>query len=117
MNFGERTCRGRKETSQDILERSRSSPRLRPDHLLTDLPDRQLAGKLTRLAMNSRESLAEQGVATLYLAFGFLGWFESSDSQVEIRSPLLLVPVRLERDNVETPWKLVSEDEDILPNH
>jgi hypothetical protein len=36
---------------------------------------------------------------------------------VEIRSPLLLVPVRLERDNVEAPWRLAAEDEDILPNH
>jgi very-short-patch-repair endonuclease len=107
----------KKETSQDILERCCRSPRLRHDHLLTDLPDRQLAGRLTRLALNSRESLAEQGVATLYIAFGFLRWFESPDSQVEIRSPLLLVPVRLERDNVEAPWTIVAEDEDILPNH
>jgi len=107
----------KKEASQDILQQCRRSPRLRDDHLLTDLPDRQLAGRLTRLALNSRESLTEQGVATLYIAFGFLRWFESPDSQVEIRSPLLLVPARLERDNVEAPWKLVAEDEDILPNY
>lgn len=105
------------ETSQDLLQQCLHSPRLRADHLLTDLPDRQLAARLTRLALNSRESLAEQGVATLYIAFGFLRWFESPDSQVEIRSPLLLVPVKLERDNVEAPWKLAAEDEDILPNY
>lgn len=107
----------KKQTNEDILEQCRRSPRLRYDHLLSDLPDRQLAGRLTRLALNSRESLAEQGVATLYIAFGFLRWFESPDSQVEIRSPLLLVPVKLERDNVEAPWKLVGEDEDVVPNH
>jgi very-short-patch-repair endonuclease len=106
-----------KEKNQDILEKCRRSPRLRHDHLLTDLPDRQLAGRLNRLALNSRESLTEQGVATLYLAFGLLRWFESPDSQVEIRSPLLLVPVRLDRENVEAPWKLMAEDEDVLPNH
>src|SRR5204862_264251 len=33
------------------------------------------------------------------------------------RSPLLLVPVRLERDNIDAPWRLQAEDEDILPNH
>jgi very-short-patch-repair endonuclease len=102
---------------QDILERCRRSPRLRPGHLLTDLSDRMLAARLTRLALNSREALTEQGVAILYVAFGFLRWFESSDSQVEIRSPLLLVPVRLERDSVEAPWRMQAEDEDILPNH
>ncbi len=104
-------------TSQDILERCQLSERLRPDHLLTELPDRKLATRLTRLALNSQESLTEQGVAILYVAFGFLRWFESSDSQTEIRSPLLLVPVRLERDSIEAPWKLLPEDEDILPNH
>jgi very-short-patch-repair endonuclease len=105
------------QTSQDVLGRCLRSPRLRPNHLLTDLPDRALASRLNRLALNARESLTEQGVAILYVAFGFLRWFESADSQVEIRSPLLLVPVRLERDSVEAPWKLQVEDEDILPNH
>jgi very-short-patch-repair endonuclease len=106
-----------RETDPDVLERCRHSPYLRPEHLLTDLPDRRLAGRLTRLALNSRESLTEQGVATLYVAFGFLRWYESPDSQAEIRSPLLLVPVRLERESVEAPWQLHAEDEDLLPNH
>jgi hypothetical protein len=104
-------------TGQEVLERCRRSPRLRADHLLTDFEDRTLAARLTRLALNTRESLTEQGVAILYVAFGFLRWFESPDSQVEIRSPLLLVPVRLERDSVEAPWRLQAEDEDILANH
>jgi very-short-patch-repair endonuclease len=103
--------------SQDVLARCRCSPHLRPEHLLTELPDQQLAGRLTRLALNSRESLAEQGVATLYIAFGILRWFESADSSVEIRSPLLLVPVRLERENIEAPWRVQAEDEDVLTNH
>jgi very-short-patch-repair endonuclease len=101
----------------DVLERCRRSPSLRRNHLLTDLPDRLLAARLTRLALNAHESLTEQGVAILYVAFGLLRWFESPDSRVEIRSPLLLVPVRLERENVEAPWRLIAEEEDILPNH
>jgi hypothetical protein len=106
-----------KEHGPDVLHNCLHSPRLRPDHLLTDLTDSRLAARLTRLALNSHESLTEQGVATLYVAFGFLRWFESSSSQVEVRSPLLLVPVRLERDTVESSWKLQAEDEEILPNH
>jgi hypothetical protein len=105
------------EADRDILERCHRSPRLRRDHLLTDLPDRQLASRLTRLDLNSREYVAERGVAILYVAFGFLRWYESPDSQVEYRSPLLLVPVRLQRDSVEAPWKLLAEDDDILPNY
>lgn len=103
--------------SQDVLERCRCSPRLRADHLLTELPDKRLAAKLTRLALSARDSLTEQGVTTLFVALGFLRWYESADSQTEYRSPLLLVPVRLERDSVDAPWGLQAEDEDILSNH
>jgi very-short-patch-repair endonuclease len=104
-------------TGQDVLERCRRSQHLRPEHLLTDFEDRPLAARLSRLALNARESMTERGVSILYVAFGFLRWFESPNSQVEVRSPLLLVPVRLERDSVEAPWRLRAEDEDILPNH
>jgi hypothetical protein len=62
-------------TAQEILTCCRHSPRLRDDHLLTDLHDRPLAARLTRLALNARESLTEQGVVTLYVPFGFLRWF------------------------------------------
>jgi hypothetical protein len=81
------------------------------------LPDRLLRTRLTRLALKSREALSEQGVVVLYVAFGLLRWFDSPDSKVEIRSPLLLVPVRLERDNIEAPWRLQAEEDDVLPNH
>src|SRR5262245_50167699 len=73
----------------------RSSPRLLSYHVLTELSDRQLASRLLRLSLAARESLTEQGVTTLFVAFGFLRWFESSDSTEEVRSPLLLVPVQL----------------------
>src|SRR5262249_20253212 len=106
-----------RDAGQNALEQSPRSPRLRDDHLLTDLPDSLLANRLTRLALNSRESLTEQGVATLYVAFGFLRWFESPDSQVEIRSPLLLVPVPLERDSIAAAWTLQPEHEHSVPTH
>jgi Protein of unknown function (DUF4011) len=105
------------DENPDILNRCLRSRRLRESHLLTDLPDDVLAKRLTRLDLNARESLTEQGVTILFAGFGFLRWFESPDSKVEIRSPLLLVPIRLERDTVESPWKLLGEDEEILPNH
>lgn len=104
-------------TGFDILDRCRHSPHLRADHILTELSDQRLASRLTRLHLNTQESLTEQGVTILYVAFGFLRWFESPDSHVEIRSPLLLVPVRLERDSVEALWKIQAEEEEILQNH
>ncbi len=99
-----------------VLDQCRHSPWLQPDHLLTELPDKRLETRLTRLAYNARESLTEQGVTILYVVFGFLRWFESPDSKEGIRSPLLLVPVRLERDSVQSPWRLRAEDQEVLFN-
>lgn len=75
-----------------------SSQRLRDDHLVTPLTDEQLSARLYRFALNAKEALAEQGVSTLFAAFGFLKWYESDDSQAVVSSPLLLTPVGLASD-------------------
>ncbi len=93
------------------------SPELRDDHVLTDLVDKQLKSRLGRLALNAKTSMTEQGVPTLYVTFGLMKWFESPDSQVQILSPLLLFPVEMERENVESPWNIKLQDEEVLPNH
>ncbi len=93
------------------------SPNLRDDHILTDLTDKHLKSRLGRLALNAKTSMTEQGVPTLYATFGLLKWFESPDSQVQIFSPLLLFPVEMERENVESPWDLKLQDEEAVPNH
>ncbi len=93
------------------------SPRLCDDHVLTDLTDKLLQSRLGRLALNAKTSMTEQGVPTLYLTFGLLKWFESPDSQVRIFSPLLLFPVEMVRENIESPWNIKLQDDEVLPNH
>ena len=46
--------------------------------------------------------LAEQemGVSTLFLAFGFLEWYEADDSDKKAYAPLLLLPVKLDTEKV-----------------
>ena len=63
----------------------------------TSLSEADLERTLTNLYRKSRESVAELGVHTLYLALGLLHWCESESSDEEIRSPLVLVPVELVR--------------------
>ena len=89
------------------------SPYFRDDHVLTDLTDKQLKSRLGRLALNAKTSMTEQGVPTLYVTFGLLKWFESPDSQVQILSPLLLFPVEMERENVESPWNMKLQEEEV----
>src|SRR4051794_28651528 len=102
--------------SHEFTELCLKSPHLHDNHLLTDLTDRQLNARLGRLALAAREALAEQGVNVLYLAFGFLRWFEADDSDEEARAPLLLVPVKLDRDGVDAPWRLTREEDEIRGN-
>src|SRR5437588_523957 len=100
----------------DFTDLCLRSDRLRPDHLLADVSDKLLNTRLGRLELAAREAHAEQGVNVLYLAFGFLRWFESDDSDEEVRSPLLLVPVRLHRESVDAEWRLFPEEDEIRGN-
>jgi Protein of unknown function (DUF4011) len=101
----------------DDLARCLRSPRLGEIDLLTDLTDKALAARLNRLARDARTSLSELGVTTLHLAFGLLRWYEAPDSQVELRAPLMLLPARLDRENVEAPWSLRLEEQEVASNH
>ena len=102
---------------RELLALCLKSQRLKPTDLLGDLNDRQLAARLLRLKRTSDEAQTDHGVTTLFAAFGFLKWYESADSQEEVRSPLLLVPVKLARETLESPFTLAVQEDDILPNH
>ena len=65
----------------------------------------------------------EEGTGTniLYLVFGFLEWYESSDSNKPRLAPLHLVPVRINKGRLDKSTNTFSytinfTDEDILPN-
>jgi len=53
--------------------------------------------RLSRIYDQNRTSQQESGVGILYLAIGFLEWFESESSDVAILSPLLLYELDLEK--------------------
>ena len=103
-------------TSQSEFEQCLESRRLAEEHVLTQTADRPLGTRLNRLSLNAKTSLDEQGVNTLYLAFGLLRWYESIDSDVALLSPLLLVPVKLSRRGPDAPWGMLLYEEEIVPN-
>lgn len=61
------------------------------------LPD-ALERKTSALREDARIAEQELGLSTLHAAFGFLEWMESSDSQVTLFAPLVLLPVRIDRE-------------------
>lgn len=98
------------------LDACRASRFLRETDLLTELTDRLIERRLRTFDADSRLAMSEQGVHKLYIAFGFLKWFESKDSADERRSPLLLVPVTLSRKSTSAAWELTEAEDDAIDN-
>jgi len=94
-----------------------ASPELGALDLVTKISDTDLGTRLYRLALNAKTSLSEQGINTLYLAFGFLRYYESTDSDIPILAPLLLVPVQLSRDSSDAPWEVSEYEDEVVLNH
>lgn len=55
----------------------------------------ELDSRLARIAADARLSEQETGLSTLFIAFGFLRWYDSNDSDVVNFAPLLLLPVQI----------------------
>jgi len=72
----------------------------------------ELEKRLLELYRKSRTELEETGAVSLYVAIGFLRWFESDESEIERKAPLLLVPATLERGSGQAPYRIaIAEDE------
>jgi hypothetical protein len=99
------------ETAADRPSVAQSDRRLQ-----TGTPADQLQARLLAIFYAARTSIEEQGVNTLYLALGMLGWYESDASQKPLRAPLILVPVALERSSARERFRLRYSEEDLGPN-
>src|SRR5690554_3971960 len=84
--------------------------------LRTYLNDTELQSALTKLYRSSRLSLEENGANTLYLALGFLKWYESPKSEQARYAPLLLLPVEIIRKSAQKGYVIRSREEETLMN-
>ncbi len=83
---------------------------LRAGRLRADLDAEELDARLVEIFRHARTSLEESGANTLYLAVGFLKFFESPQSQKPRRAPLLLLPLVVERLSVQDGFRFVLDD-------
>ena len=84
------------ETEQDLVK-AIASAELDAGRIRTFLPPQELKENLKILYRNARKSMEENGANTLYIALGFLRWYESEVSERARYAPLILVPVELSR--------------------
>ncbi|SRR5579875_176035 len=75
----------------------------------------ELLSTLRTLDRRSTQEFMDKGIWILYLAAGFLHWTDPG-SQEQADSPLVLVPVRLARENPREPYELVLADDDVVLN-
>ncbi len=84
--------------------------------LQTNLEQEALEKRPLSIYRDAKTAEEEQGINILFLAIGFLRWYEDDRSEVRREAPLLMVSVSLVRDQRRSTFLLKGRDEDIATN-
>ena len=84
--------------------------------LETELGPQALEKRLLKLYRDSRIAEEEQGANFLFLALGFLRWYEDDRSHVLREAPLVLLPVQLTRLKRGFTFNLTARPDDVTSN-
>jgi hypothetical protein len=95
---------------------SKTSKNWQTEKLQTRLIAAALQKRLLGMYRDSKTLEEEQGVNILYLAVGFLRWFENESSETPREAPLILIPVNLVRNNARSLFRLEARDDEISTN-
>jgi very-short-patch-repair endonuclease len=106
---------GQEEALQTDASESpgRRSKQLR---LSSPLGPEQLQLQLLKVHAEAKTHIEEKGVNVLYLAIGFLHWYEAAAANELRKAPLMLVPVTLERSNARERFTLRYTGDDLNTN-
>lgn len=97
-------------------DESGTSRRHLDTRLQTALSDEKLFLQLLKIHTEAKGFIEEQGVNTLFLALGFLHWYEADSSDTLRKAPLLLLPVSLERSGAKEAFKLNYSGDELMAN-
>ncbi|MBM4060232.1 MAG: DUF3320 domain-containing protein [Planctomycetes bacterium] len=96
-------------TGQDVMA-GLLAEELRAGRLRAEHDADELDARLVEIFRHARTSLEETGANTLYLAVGFLEWYETMQSNKARRAPLLLLPLTVERISVQEGFRFLLDD-------
>jgi very-short-patch-repair endonuclease len=102
-------------TSKEEISSSQEAASTRRPRLQTQLAPDKLQKRLAKIFREERTLEEEQGLSTLYLALGFLNWFDSDQAEASF-APLLLVPVTMVRVGGADGYLLRGRDDEIVSN-
>ena len=89
---------------------------LKYNRLLTHYHERDLDNILSYINKNAKQAIEENGSSTLYLAIGLLKWYDRKSPDQPRLSPILLLPVELNRRSVNSKFTLKSREEETMIN-
>ncbi|MBU7005980.1 DUF3320 domain-containing protein [Phosphitispora fastidiosa] len=78
----------------------------------TFIEENEVAYRVTNLYRQAKLSLEENGTNTLFLALGFLKWYESEVSEKARYAPVVLIPVEIVRKSAQKGYVIRSRDEE-----
>ncbi|MGA2636468.1 DUF4011 domain-containing protein [Methylocella sp.] len=84
--------------------------------LQTTLAPEFLQKRLHAIYRDAKTAEEERGVNVLFLALGFLRWYEDERSDALREAPLILLPITLVRDGKRSTFDLGFRDDDIASN-
>lgn len=84
--------------------------------LQTALDEERLFLQLLKIRAEAQTYVEEKGVNVLFLAVGFLHWYESESSTEARRAPLVLVPITLVRASAQELFKAAYTGDDLVFN-
>jgi len=88
----------------------------RDTKLQTMMTSVALQKRLLSIYYDARSYEEEQGVNILYLALGFLKWFEAESSTSPNYAPLILVPMTIERKSAGSKFRIEFSGEELSTN-
>ena len=86
------------------------------NHIRTFLDEEELEKHLKHLHRSARTSMEENGANTLFLALGFLEWYENERSENKRYAPIVMIPVDIVRNNKTRGYILRSRQEEAQIN-
>lgn len=95
----------------ELLSNGRRNRRIR-----TILTEKDMEKTCLGLYRKARTSLEENGANTLYLALGFLRWYEKPDVDPPRYAPVIMIPVDLKRSSNPKGFSIVIRDEETQIN-
>ncbi|MFC4558361.1 DUF3320 domain-containing protein [Virgibacillus kekensis] len=101
---------------KELLTSKILSDDMKNDRLRSVLSEAKLEKELVKLYRKAKNTLEETGANSLFIALGFLKWYDPKSYSQERYAPILLLPVDLVRLSAKKGYYIRARDEEIQIN-